>query len=622
MDYKPKKTDEELLQRGKSTFEAAVLSYAYQTWFDQAVESFEFYEGKQFTDQELDKFNEIGLKPYVINQVANRIDGFVGKDVQTRTKIKFTSRSGNLDEQATADALTDLAWYVQDKNKSPALLSECKRNSAVCGLGWHYYTVVDKDIREASLNPLEVVWDARDRTPNLSNQGFLATIDWMDIESAKLEYPDHADELDKAGTQAEQFLGFGVSLTNAFSQRMQFLASQGYWNKELRQVMVVKLQYRVADDYYIAITKEGKQIATFEKDEAEKLNDNKLGELIKERGWRVCEIHFCGSIFLDHREIEQFDPAKGQFTLTPFCANREKVTGVPYGLMRRMIDPQRLYNLKQNKLNWTLGAAKIIMDKDAVDDINELATEAAKPDGIIMKNAGKELIIDQGQNITPQLFEAIGVHKGEIEQVSGIYDEMLGIQTNATSGVAIKNRQMASQTTQVFLMDKWNEARFLVAEKLLGLMRATYTDQVAMMITDDEGEAKQISLNQTTVKDGKDTEVYNDIRVGRYNIAIDESPDVSTANEDARQKILDFAQAFKIMPEQLTTGMLDFLGVPKTSTWYKEVAAQVQQKVAQANQLQDAQQQAQSQQITATAQQGAAGMAGGPSPVSPNNVGT
>jgi len=72
----------------------------------------------------------------------------------------------------TAEALSDLAMFVQDKNNSTYLLSHVGHDSRICGLEWHEYDVQDGVILEARGNPLEYVFDVRDRTPGLTNQGF------------------------------------------------------------------------------------------------------------------------------------------------------------------------------------------------------------------------------------------------------------------------------------------------------------------------------------------------------------------------------------------------------------------------------------------------------------------
>jgi len=567
--------DDDLLYRVKSSFEAGVLSHAYQTWFQEAVQMFEFYEGKQFTSDELQMFEALKLKSYVVNLSANRIDGVVGKDVQTRTKIKFTARSNDPDENQLADALTDLAYYVQDKNKSSSVITQAKADSAICGIGWHAYTTKDGNIEEESVNPLEIVWDWRDRTPLMTNQGFVARIHWKDVEEAKLMFPKMADEIESAVTQLPNSVLALASTFNVFSDRMLFAVSSGYYAKDLRQIMLVQYQYRTATKYYTAITKDGKLIATFSRKDAEKLNDKKNGDITEEDGFRVREVWFTGSMLLDDKDLNQFDPKNADYTLTPFVSQREKVTGIPFGLMRRMQDPQRLYNLKNNKLNWKMGTAQVIADKGAVDDIDELATQVAKPDGIVFVNPGKNFKIDRGETQIQQLAAALQAHAAEIQQASGVYDEALGIQTNATSGIAISKRQMASTTTQSWLQDKWSIAKYRVATRLLDIMRSTFTEQMATWIMDEQDEAKLIELNKVM----EDGHIYNDVRVGRFDIAIDEIPDVTSKKEEVRENIMQLIQGgmFRNVPAPLWPAMLLAAGIPEDDPIAKSLMSGLQQ---------------------------------------------
>jgi hypothetical protein len=575
-------------------------SESYQRWYDEACQMFDLHEGTQFTQEEITTFDDAGLNIYATNLVAARIEAMLGKLITTRTKVKFISRSQKPEERATAEALTDLATFVQDKNKSGQVLTDAMLNAAICGVGWHQYVTEGQTIKEESVNPLDMIFDPRDRTTLMQNQMFVARMHYLSYDEAMQRWPNREDELNCINTAPDSFRIMGERLYN--STRLRPIVEQSWISKELKQVMVIQLQYRRPKKFYFAPTKRGAIVSSFEKEHIKKLASKK-SLITEDDGMQVCEAWFTASGMLEHNELaNQFDPQVGSFTFTPVVCYRERISGQPFGVMRRMKDPQRLYTLKQSKLNWIMGTAQVIADKGAVDNMADAAKEVARPDGFITINGGKRFEINGSAQKVAEHFQALEMHKRDLQEASGIYDEALGVQTNATSGVAIARRQNASAATQALIVDRFQRAKYIIAEKLLELIRGTFTEETAFYILDDEQQAKLVHLNAEKSDEDGETYRLNDVRVGEFNIAVDETSDAVTQTEDSRQRLLELVQAG--MPiEKITEGLLDLIGIPKTSELRKEVAAGVQQKIEMADAMQ--------KQIAEPAQ-AATGMAGGP----------
>jgi hypothetical protein len=47
-------------------------------------------------------------------------------------------------------------------------------------------------------------------------------------------------------------------------------------------------------------------------------------------------------------------------------------TGLPYGVIRALRDPQMSFNIRRNKAIYLLSTKRVVMDKGAVDDIKQL----------------------------------------------------------------------------------------------------------------------------------------------------------------------------------------------------------------------------------------------------------
>lgn len=569
-------------QECRELFEASVNSHTYRQYIEEAIEAIDFYEGRQWAPNDVVTIRAAGLRPVTVNLIAQRIDALAGKEASTRTRFRYKSRSGSENEVAMADDISALGMFVQEKNRTSRLLSQCRHHARIVGIGWHSYEVKDNVIREMTENPLEVVWDVRDHSPLLTNQGFVARVKWMTVAEAKLRFPDKKDEIDKAAL----FSSFGTLPACDYGSESAFkmFSYNGYWNAEQREVAVVEFQYRVPCKYWTYATEDG-LYETFSKKEAEK-NAIDKDNVQQADGYKVMYHYFIGDVDLDGFESPyQISPAKGSFLLTPTVNARELRTGVPYGAVRKAIDSQRLYNTKQAKLNWLMSARQVIMDEGAAD-VNRVRTEINKPNGIIVKKAGKELRIDQHAQEIAQHYQALAVHSRDIEVSMGIYDEALGVETNAQSGVAIQRRQAASASTQMYSADGFSEAQYEIAHKLLGLLQTTLTDRIAIDVTDDEGVTKRLSFNET-VKVGNKEKRVRDIRLGTYDVVIEQIPDTDSLNEVAQLRIMEMLQT-GLTPDKWTPGLLDLFNVPKNANIRKEIEAGVQQKMAQLQELQSA----------------------------------
>lgn len=563
------------IEECRQTFEAAVSSDTFVKFINNAVRDIDFYEGSQVNEDDQAKLEKAGITMTVTNLIAPRIDAVAGKEVSVRTRFKYRGRSGNAKEAEQAEAISQLALYVQEKNRTSRLLSQAKHHARICGLGWHSFDIGAGTFTEMTENPLDVVWDTRDHTPLLSNQGFVARVKWMTMEEAQKRFPKRVDELDRAltgGMSGEPMFAFGASLSSGASSYRLF-SSNGYWNEADKVLAVIEFQYREPATYYRVTTDEGMVFDTFDKEMAYEKAGNKKA-VVEQDGYKVCFAYFSGKIDLDYLEAPvQIDPAKGLFLLTPVVYARSIRSGVPYGLVGKAIDIQRAYNTTQSKIKWLMAARGVMADKGAFDDPDRVAKEINNPAYFITKNQGKEVKVEiHGQEII-QHTQMMTYYEAQIQRVLGIFDEALGVETNAQSGVAIQKRQTASAATQQYATDGFNEAQRGVAEKMLGLIRGVFSEEMAVNITDDEGLVKTLEFNRD-----KDGVTAVDVRMGEYDVVIEQVPDADTMNDIAREYIMELVRS-GVRLEQVTPGWLDLMNVPKTATLRKEIEQGVQQKL-------------------------------------------
>ena len=122
-----------------------------------------------------------------------------------------------------------------------------------------------------------------------------------------------------------------------------------------------------------------------------------------------------------------------RFTLTPIWCYRRSRDRMPYGVIRRVRDIQDSINKRMSKALWLISTNQILTETGAVEDFDELAEEAARPDGVMVVRAGKKLEIRRDAEQVSHTLELATIDAQKIQRSVGVADENLGRQTNAIS---------------------------------------------------------------------------------------------------------------------------------------------------------------------------------------------
>jgi hypothetical protein len=523
----------------------------------------------------------LGVVPLTYNKILPRLNNVAGMEVQTRTKVTFRARSYDQKEKDTAEALSDLAMFVQDKNNSTHVLSQVGHDARVCGLGWHEFDVQGGVIRESRSDPMLTIPDLADRSPGLTEQRFVGKGCWMPRNRVKQKWKDA--DVDSAT--------FGFSMPFGGEAFCPVTTCGGYLNQETDMLFVVEWSIREPTKYYEVVDKSNRLVTTFSKKEAGQMARFKPGtrdkDITERDGYKIIIVYFTGSLLLGVLEDSyQLNPAKGLFLLTPTVCFRDNDTGKPYGLVRNAQDAQRGYNKTKTRLKWLMAAHQVIMEGDAGDDA-AVRSEAARPDGVLIVKAGKKLEINRHEQAIAQHLAALESDDKDIQAALGIYDESLGIETNANSGIAIQKRQLGSSRNMAMVIDNALAAKKRWAEKLLYLIQSVFTDQTVLWVTDDQNEMKQVTINQPEIdaqgkpiKDAHGNPVMKyDIKTGVFDVFVQEVPDVSSQQEVARQMVIDVLPSVGGLTG-VTPGLLELLGVPESSKLMQEITAGLPQQMA------------------------------------------
>lgn len=216
---------------------------------------------------------------------------------------------------------------------------------------------------------------------------------------------------------------------------------------------------------------------------------------------------------------------------------RHRADGRPYGLVKAALDPQKELNKRRAKAMHLLNTAQVIADIDAVEDPNQLAKEAARPDGLILKRPGKELRILRNGDMAQTQVAVMDQASRDIQEAMGVFDETLGKQSNATSGIAIRQRQQAGTLNQMFAFDALRLSKKRLGSMLLSLIKQYFTTEMVFKITDEFGATRLIELNRSIENEAGEHVILNDVSTADFDIVVEEVADALSSREHDLQQL-------------------------------------------------------------------------------------
>lgn len=551
MKEKTKSLELKILEKAKAYYQESKNSTIYQNWLNQAKQAWNFYDGEQWSESEKLALEKSAQAPIVINKIATKIDAVSGNEISSRTRVAYRSRSGAKNEEQTARALTDLALYVAQKNDQSIELSNMFKAGLITGVGWLDVGVKSNGsipyIFNNCENELNIIYDIRSRNLDYSDARFVAREKWLDIPTLQALFKGKANTVIKqlqTQTYSQNFgIGFNEELTSA----------EEYLNTQEQRAKVVEVQFKQTEKLYTVTNKLGQSFSTFDKTLAYKEKENEVTESFN---YRTYLVYFTESTVLSYKAL---DYDFNDFTLVPYFFKRKRTNGEPYGLVKSAIDPQREYNKRRSKALHLLNTVQVVADVDAVEDPNILAREAARPDGIILKRPGKDLKILRNAELANSQVAIMNQATADIQETTGVFDDRLGKKTDAVSGIAIQQRQIASTNNQMFAFDNLRKVKKQLGRMILSLIRQYFTSEMIINITDDINVPKLVTLNKVAVdEDGKP--IYddngnqvkvNDVVYGDFDIHVEEVKDALSSQEYELNQLIALKTAGVAIPNDM-----------------------------------------------------------------------
>ncbi|WYK05477.1 hypothetical protein DWF04_006100 [Cereibacter sphaeroides f. sp. denitrificans] len=516
-----------------------------------------FYDGIQWTAADAQTLRDRGQEPMVLNLIAQSINWMLGTEQRTRTDGKVLPR--RKEGAKAGERKSQILKYLSDVNRSEAHGSKAFGEQVKAGVGWLEAGVQDEAEGEPIYDRAEswrnILWDSASREDDLSDARYLFRTKWVDLDTAVDIFPDRATLIEMS---AKSLQDYTVSLDRmgdtAMDAQEEMIDTTGDLMSEYSTA--TRDRVRLIECWFRVPVKErrvsGGQFSGELYDEWSPGHQEEVAagraRVTRKTTFRMFVAIFtsAGMLYLSPSPYRH-----NRFPLTPLWCYRRSDNGMPYGVVRQMRDAQADINKRFSKAQYLMNSKGVIMDKGAVDDIDDFIEEIARPDFVVEKNVGKNIEIISDRELAASQLGLLDVERGMIQSLSGITDENLGRSTNAKSGIAIQRRQDQGSLTTAPIFASYRLGKQIHGEKKLSLIEQFMTEEKQFRITNRRGTPEYI-----TVMDGLPE---NDIVRTKADYILSEDEWAATLREAQVQAFLELLMQLAPVAPQIVMALLDLL---------------------------------------------------------------
>lgn len=416
---------------------------------DMAEKCRDYYDGAQITPTEMAILKRRRQPPVINNYVKRKIELLRGLERRGRSDPKAYPRTPN--EENRADIATQVLRYIADDQRFDVIRSSVFDNIMIEGMGGAE-VIVEPDRVDGGYNVIvnHIPWNRIFRDPHSAHPAFTdgryqGVVIWMDREDAIDLYPGCEDILSST---------FDVGRSDTFGDRPQM-----HWcDTKRRRVRVVQIWWKRKRDWWTSTFTRGGF-----------LDPPVKSPYTDRHGDATCSL-ILRSCYVD-RELNR------------------------YGIVRDLISPQDGVNKRESKLLHMLNVNQVIMEAGAVDDVDKVRQEAAKPDGVMVVNRGFEFKLQKDQAEIQGHFHMLEYAVGQMN-VTGPNAAMQGKDPREQSGRAIIAQQSGGQMEHEPIADTLRQWSHKIYEAMWMRARQFWTAQKSIRVTDEEKKVQFITLNR------------------------------------------------------------------------------------------------------------------------------
>ena len=297
------------------------------TWRKNARESYDFFSGNQWAEEDKLAMETKGRVAIVFNRIARTINSVAGLEVQNRQEVRYIPRENQ--DTGVNDVLTSAAKWARDNCDAEDEESESFQDTLICGMGWtdtwmDYESDPDGQIKIDREDPLNFLWDPDAKKRNLDDSRWRARFKKLPRSEFDEMWPDTTpqanavdiDMLDEEPHDADN-AKFYHDNKNAEKQDSK------------KSITVIQFQWWERGSYYMVEQSNGK-ILELSEAKYKKMKDpiEKMGLKVLKRTKRVYKQAFVNG----QQILEEADaPCKDNFSLRCIPVSETAMRGLGLG---------------------------------------------------------------------------------------------------------------------------------------------------------------------------------------------------------------------------------------------------------------------------------------------------
>lgn len=542
-------------------------------WRGRADKEMDYIDGNQLDTELMQRQRSLGIPPAMENVMKPAIQAVIGFEAKTRTDWRVTP-DGDVGGRDVADALNFKLNQAEKQSKADKACSDAFKSQFSVGLGWVEVSRESDPFkypyRCRAVHRNEIFFDMKGE-PDLSDAGWLMRRKWTPTKRLMLMFPQHRDLIQHcSGRWTDRYDisregGASTGLQNSWAtERGWSIEEQRWYNATKKEACIAEIWYRRWVSVPVLKSPDGRVVEYDSKNEA---HNYALATGVSKVTLAVIP-RMRRSYWLGPHCLHDGPTPYGHryFPYVPFWADREDVTGVPYGAARHMIYAQDSLNSGISKLRWGMSSVRTTYT-DGVTDMKdaELAKVVGRVDARIklkraaMAEPGAMFKIERDFQLSDQHYKMLQDNRASIERSTGITNGFMGRDGSATSGLQEQTQVEQSAQSLAGIMDNFKCGRTMVGEILLSFIIEDLGAEQAIVVI--EGDA--VRQDRTVVVNKPETDpetgvVYlsNDVQRTRMKVALE---DVPTTSSFRAQQLNALSEAVKSMTPEMQKVCMPYL---------------------------------------------------------------
>ena len=579
-------------------------SYALNAWAEEAKQTFDFMEGRQWTAAQIAQMAAAGRPAWQFNIIAPVVRLVLGYHRNNRTDIVYKPGQDTRSTEAVAAALTKIEKAIALGCGSEWVDAEAFLDGIVGGRGF-IDSVLDfsendlGEVKDRALDPFTVKVDPDCDTYDLNASAAYVMVDRMvcidEIEAcygkkvADLVRP-FTDGATPASPISSLVIGDDLSPVRTFGSRED--SDTTFWNSfhslygdfvdtYRKTIRLIDVQYKIREERNVIIDLETGDKKVIPKSFKQDAIDKMLlyAEMVNNpcrQEVRMVESYQWSSMVGD---VMLYDAPSlyDRYTMTGFFPYFRR--GTTKGMVADLIDPQREKNKRRNAeieiVSKTSNGGWMYHENSLDPDQEYNLKKFGSRPGVTLKY--------KGEQPPTQIFAAPPAMKHErlenqadedVRRISGVNESALGEQDNAgQSGRAIEARQRQATISIQLYMDNFKRTKNLVGISHLSLIQKYYTEQRIYRVTGDDNPNNDPTVINQLLQDPLSgaKQIVNDVTLGKYAVSIDDTPLSATFQagqyEEMMQLLEKLGPAFGQQLPMFADLIIGMSSMPKKQQW-------------------------------------------------------